>query len=324
MRRQSVQSSFDLFLDTVCNTFGGILFIAILIAIQIRQVEAPPVEESCSLERIEELLQRSEELTDIIRNATLLLETIRKTLPEPVDENDRNLVATYSELLDNKNALIAKKSELTRDCLAQAKENADLERDLKIIEEKLEQLEIEESRLAETVRGLQGKQRDLQRKATDAKNLVSELETEVAQKSDKVQDQHDPDKNTRKEELYLPKMEDSGNLRPFYLVLRFNRLYVVERREDFDYQGNRLGTPKRNRGLFVDDTDAVRRSIENLVRSLSPSQHYVAIFVYGDSVDSFYVIRDILIAKDFRYELIPSPDDTPWASGSGAGSTNVQ
>lgn len=324
MRRQNTQSSFDLFLDTVCNTFGGILFIAILIAIQIRQVEAPPSPESCSPERIAELLQRAEEISIEIQSAVVLLETVRKTIPEPIDENARNLVATYSELLADKNSLVTKKSELTQDCLAHAQENADLERDLKKIEEKLQQLEARESRLTQTVQDLQNRQRDLQRKADDAKKLLSDLETEVAQKTDKVQDKHDPDKNSRKEELYLPKMQDSGHLRPYYLVLRYNRLYIVEQRDDFNYRGNMLGVPKRDRGFFVDESDIAGRKIRDAIRMQSPSRNYIAIFVYGDSVESFYAVRDILISADFRYELIPSPDDTPWSFGSGPGSAQIQ
>ncbi len=31
--RKTEQSSFDLFLDTICNAFGGIMFIAILVSI---------------------------------------------------------------------------------------------------------------------------------------------------------------------------------------------------------------------------------------------------------------------------------------------------
>lgn len=324
MRRQNTQSSFDLFLDTVCNTFGGILFIAILIAIQIRQVEAPTAPESCSPEQIAELLHRADELVIEIQNAAVLLETVRKTIPEPIDENERNLVAVYSELLDRKNALVAKKSELTRDCLACARENAAMERDLKKIEEKLRQLEAEEMQLAQEVQNLQNEQRSLQQKAESTKNLVSELETEVARKADKVQDKDDPDKNSRKETLYLPKMQDSGHLRPFYLVLRFNRLYVVERRGDFNYRGNMLGVPKKNHGLYVVESDAVRLQIRGYIRSCSPSGHFIGIFVYGDSVDSFYIVRDILIAEGFRYELIPSPDDAPWSFGGGSGSTQVQ
>ena len=144
------------------------------------------------------------------------------------------------------------------------------------------------------------------------------------QKTDRLQN---PDSNSRKEELHLPKLQDSGHLRPFYLVLRFNRLYVVDNRGDFDNigpRGNYLGVPKKDRGIVVDDYDAVKRQIRNAFQSTSPTLHYIGVFVYGDSVDSFYIVRDVVMGAGFRYELIPSPDDLPWSFGSGSGSVQIQ
>lgn len=324
MRRRNFNSSFDLFLDTVCNTFGGILFIAILIAIQIRYVESTPSRESCSPERIAELTRRAEELTVEIDSASMVLKTIRRTLPEPIDENERKLVSAYSDALDKKNAAIARKAMLTGQCLAQVRENMLLERELERIEAKLEQLKVEESQRTRAIRNLRNAQEVLERKADDLRNLVGELKTEVALQTEKVREKSDPDENSRKEELHLPKMTDAGHLRPFYLVLRFNRLYVCIHREDFHYRGNQLGVPKKDRGFFVEDNDTVKRKIRNSFQTVAPSGNFIGVFVYGDSAESFHVVRDVIIASGFRYELIPTADDTPWSFGGGSGSTQVQ
>ena len=323
-RKNTVRSSFDLFLDTVCNTFGGVLFIAIMVVIQVRHVTERPIPETCSPERMAELLQQVEKLVTEIDSATILLDTIRKTLPEPVGENDKRIIALYSERLEKKNDLIVQKAERTREFIAQTKENAELERRINELAEKLNKAQAVESQLLQTVQNLRDTQRTLEQKTADLQTLVRRLEAEVTQKARRVQDKHDLDKNTRQEELLLPKMQDAGRLTPFYLVLRFNRLYVVAHRGDFDYRGNLLGVPKKNRGFWIDDTDAVKRQIRNTFQSASPSTQFIGIFVYGDSVDSFYVVRDTIIDAGFRYELIPSPDDTPWSFGSGGGSTQIQ
>jgi len=323
-RKNTVQSSFDLFLDTVCNTFGGIVFIALLIAIQVRHTVEQPATDNCSPERMAELLQRAEELAAEIDSATILLETIRKTLPEPVGENDKRVVALYLDLLEKKNDLIAQKAERTRDFIAQTGENAELERQINEMAEKLAKLQDGESQLLQTVQNLRSTQQTLEQKTVDLQTRIRQLETEVAQKTRKVQDKHDPAKNTREEELRLPKMLDAGRLTPFYLVLRFNRLYVVSQRGDFDYRGNFLGIPKRNRGLPVDDDDAVKFQIRSILQSASPDAQYIGIFVYGDSADSFHIVRDVIVVAGFRYELIPSPDEVPWRFGSGGGPTQVQ
>ena len=323
-RRRNTQSSFDLFLDTVCNTFGGVLFIAILIVIQVRHTVEQPAQKTCSPEQTAELLQRMEELAAEIESATVLLESIRKTMPEPTGEEDHQIAATYSELLEKKNDYVAKKTERTRNYLAQVKENADLTQLLNEIKAKLDERKNTESQLTQTIQSLQSEQQALEQKTNEQRNLVRSLETEVAQKTDRVRDKQNPDNHSRKEELFLPKLQDAGQLRPFYLVLRFNRLYVVENRDDFDYNLNFLGTPKKSRGFAVDDMDVVKRQIRNTFQSKSPAVNYIGVFVYGDSVDSFYIIRDEIVGAGFRYELIPSPDDAPWAFGAGNGTTQIQ
>ena len=323
-RRQNTQSSFDLFLDTVCNTFGGVLFIALLIVIQVRHTVEQPSHETSSPEQIDALLHRTEELAAEIESATALLETIRKTMPKPIDEEDSMMVAMYSELLEKKNDYVTQKTERTRDYLAQVKENAVLAQKLDEIQEKLEELKNTESQLTQTTQTLQSEQQTLEQKNKELQTLDRSLKAEVAQKTNRVQEKDDPDKNSRKEELFLPKLEDAGHLQPYYLLLRFNRLYVVEKRSDFDYVLNDLGIPKKTHGLAVEDTDAVKRQIRSMFQSKSPDVNFIGVFVYGDSVDSFYLVRDEIMGAGFRYELIPSPDDTPWVFGAGSGSTQIQ
>jgi hypothetical protein len=96
-------SSFDLFLDTICNTFGGVVFLAILMALLIQthsvvktddnQGQAPP-----SPDEIREMIS---ELDALSAAHAALSETLLNT-PQPTrsDDNDafRQLVKKSSEL----------------------------------------------------------------------------------------------------------------------------------------------------------------------------------------------------------------------------------
>jgi hypothetical protein len=327
-RKKNPQSSFDLFMDTVCNTFGGVLFIALLIAIQVRHTVGLPNRAIDSSECAVELMQRTEELAHEIESQTILLETIRRTLPEPVGENEKKLVALHSELLDKRNAFTTRKSERTRELIILTNENADWARRLQEFEKKLKEWQVEELRQSQAVRNLQNNgrtlensQQTLKQRIADLQNLVDKTTAEIAQLPRREQGNLPPP--IRTETLSLPKMEDAGPLRGFYLVLRFNRLYVAENRRDFDYTGNALGVPKGEGGFSIYDATA-ERQIRNMFRPLSPDRQFIGIFVYGDSADSFHIVRDAIMKEGFRYQLIPTPDNKPWYFGGGRGSVDVQ
>ena len=59
-------SSLDLFLDTICNAFGGIMFLSILIAVlaQLRdsQQSKEPVDEALSQSEVDDFSHKLEEL----------------------------------------------------------------------------------------------------------------------------------------------------------------------------------------------------------------------------------------------------------------------
>ncbi|MDR3183748.1 MAG: hypothetical protein LBT89_12670, partial [Planctomycetaceae bacterium] len=317
-------SSFDLFLDTVCNTFGGILFIAILIAIQIRQVETPPAPESCSPEMLAQMRQKADEAAAEIESAAVLLEMLRKTLPEPASEEDKNLVKTYTELTEAKNNAVTKKSGLTCEYIAKAQQNAEAERDLKNTEERLRQLEAQEKQLLASLQQLQSSKAKQEQSVASIQETVNDLQNTTSQKEQNVDDRNDPDKNTRQEVLYLPKLHDAGNKQQFGLMMYNNRLYVVLNRSDFIYSGNEVGIPISHKGIPITDTDDAKRHIKALWNHSSPSTHFITIIVYANSVDAFHIVRDCIIADGYKYELIPAPDDKKFYFGGSGGSAEVQ
>jgi hypothetical protein len=149
------------------------------------------------------------------------------------------------------------------------------------------------------------------------------LNEQIAQKEQTVKDKT---QNTQRQEtLYLPKLRTTAKTKTYNLVLRFNRLYEAEQNSsDFDRKHpNELGTPKQDRGLMVDSADFSNK-FKVLLNAQNKTVQTVTIFVYSDSVDNFYKVRDIITTEGFEYVLLPSPDDASWTFGGSGGTRDVQ
>jgi chromosome segregation ATPase len=324
-RRHTAQSSFELFLDTICNTFGGILFIAILIAIQIRQTEdcIEPPNQNVSSEQIAELQQTFDNIVAEIDAAKILLETIRKTLPEPKNDEEKNLVNRYKELNDRKTKALTEKTEVINEYLAVNQQITASEEKIKEANSLLQQFEIEEESLEKSIQKLQNTKTSFEQNIAEKEGNINDLHQKIAQKEEKLKDDN-PDKNIRDEKLSMPKLHDSDKKSTLGLMMHYNRLYEISNRNDFYFSGNEIGTPKPNCGIEINKTAQSKKNIQSILRLHNNKNIYITIIVYGDSADQFYLVRDCITAAGFEYALIPSPDDAVWTFGDGGGSRSVQ
>ncbi|MDR0336649.1 MAG: hypothetical protein LBI18_06120 [Planctomycetaceae bacterium] len=311
-RRYSPTSSFELFLDTICNTFGGILFIAILIAIQIRhtekRIEVPT--ESASPEKIAELQQILDHTTSEIESAKDIQEMIRKTLQEPTNEEERNLANRYNELAEIKTKKLAEKTELANKYLELIQQNELLEQKIKDIENILQQYEIEEQNLEIAVQKTKMNNARAERDIAELQSNIDDLNRKMLQKEGKAKEKKT---TTRKEKISLTTLHDSDNKRSIGFMLRYNKLYVIADYRDFDFRTEKfIGQPKRNKGIPLHDNEECRRKITNLLRYYSPNITYVTVITYGDSFERFYLFRDVVAENDFEISIKPSNDDAIW------------
>lgn len=326
-RRSNPPSSLDLFLDTVCNTFGGILFIAILIAVQIRQVGEPAetVGESCSPETLAQMRQTADELAREIDSAGTLLQTIRQTMPAPVDEAERSRWDEYGRLTEKQGKLATEKARLLAEHLDLAQKNAQKSEELRQAERRLRELESRESELDSKIRQYRADNRRMQDERDKTQKRVEELERQYAENEKNLRDKNNPDEHARSEELYLPKLRTVEGKRAFYIVLRYKRLYRADDRDDFLHKDNELGIPKPGRGLPLILNDAsTTAALAGLLARFSSRDRYVSVIVYGDSADVFHLVRDAVVKAGLEYELLPSEDGTHWYFGQRSGSGQVQ
>ena len=103
--QQNVDSSFDLFLDTICNTFGGIVFLAILLAIMIQSKSVieniePTNETRVSADEYNALSQDLESLQNEYETVTKALASLPRVQSDPEDLSYTNDIKELEEKID--------------------------------------------------------------------------------------------------------------------------------------------------------------------------------------------------------------------------------
>lgn len=275
-RRRNADSSLELLLDTICNTFGGVLFLAILIAmlLQLRgraaTVASPSVAHQLEFER----------LTNQQVDARERLEKISGALRE-----QDKLVAQFQS---NSQSI----AELERQKQQRDRLNATSAKLLENVAHEQQSINVEAQQLANLDAALAQAERE--KTALDAR-----LKRESA---------------ARQESARLPTLHDTVK-REVPLCLRHGRLYRVlvngqPNERDFEVGsifGRRTLTPKPQGGDSIPRGDAGRALVESTLQQIKPDISYVAVFVWPDSYGQFRQMKEVLVQRGFEYRLVPMP-----------------
>jgi len=287
------ESSLELLLDTISNTFGGVLFVAILIAILLQlahgRLEQQPMNPSLQQDLID--------LRDQSVQAQFRLRSLQRVRParealtaEFVPDEVRNKLATRDAAQVHKDAVASQHAGLLQDI---AKTQQEINR----------RIDAEHS-LHERLEGANKK----------ANQLEAQLASTIAKNSET---RHLPqNRSTTKSEVAV--------------VLRYGRVYFLyrygtalyERESNLDdfvliSEGSsdiRL-TPKPYRGLRIEDSPGFESNLLQTLNRFGPSQIYVACGVWPDSFDSLAKFREALVRSGYHYRLIPMQDDEELAEG---------
>jgi hypothetical protein len=274
-RKKNSQGSLELFLDVVCNTFGGILFIAILVAVLTRMIQRgdtdQPIADTipsdivfASQNRLEQLLAEQEQFQKM--NAAFYDSASNKS----------ELLQQIFDLEKQRGELLRQKTRQAATVLENVKTIADAENLWNQTLRELEQI----------------------RKRYQMQQRVF-FETMV---KDKLQ------------EIHLPRMKDSYK-RKVALVVQGNKLFFwhktlsngissglnEEQFTAFD-NGRFIETyPKPWTGFeYTKPSDA--QTLASL-KKFGPSQVAFDVIVFQDSYDSFHLLRKILVQNGFEYSL---------------------
>lgn len=301
--------SLEMLLDTLCNAFGGIILIALLVTLiareaqrteaATRQGEQDPGLLERRLSRAEDDLNREEAYRDDLMRqradpqlaARLRLveerEFMRRTLEAMQDQGQdaaqrlaSRSASAAAELQDQLQTLLARQETLNRDWTEE-----------------------------------QNRHQTLEAAATEARDRAAHAETELRSLAER---------QTRR--LRLPREHDTAR-KPWHFIARHGRLYPVhlligghkERNTGSILwhaapDGNELLEPRPEVGL---DPAAAGASLGSLFAAIPRDQFYLIFHVYEDSFAAFIRARDAAVSRGFEMTWVPLEKDTqlilrPW------------
>jgi len=296
-RRQRVQtSSLDLFLDTICNAFGGIMFISILISILI-QMRGDSSETNARQNAITEV-------TAIDQQAKVKqLQHQVRILSETVTERERLLFnedsAESTELLAKKDLLVESLGKLQQIQQTLLDTTA-----AKGIEIQKTQMELQE----------------LSQRLTDARLAVSERSKELDEALDSVETT-----------TTLPKVASTfkGNL---MFAMRYGKLYLITDVAGTGTNGvNSQHATSINLGVGVQvrlkeaagwrlDSPQDIAALDRVLQNHSNSNTFISVAVFSDAHADFLQFKSKLIDMQYDYDLLPldNPDTLMIVQGGSA------
>ncbi|WP_166831111.1 hypothetical protein [Thalassoroseus pseudoceratinae] len=285
MRRVSDHDDgLDLLLDAICNTFGGIVFIALLVVLLLGNtsaIKAPSVQESLSPS---EILLQQERLAYQLHDAREELKALQRLAAQQrkmllQDASTESTIEKYDQLINEINNLE---------------------------EQWYEQLELNARTYAETQQERQSIAK-LDKTLEELEGEISELLTTLTEVRAK-----------REYKMALPQVTMSTRKPSIGLILRYGRLYLW----DYDPRTGERGLntshffvinetasqyethARPNAGIPLHSTDFCNGQIAELLRNFPPSRFNVTFVVREDSFDEFKTAREHIKQLGYRYSLI--------------------
>jgi hypothetical protein len=301
-RRRADDSSLELLLDTITNTFGGILFIAIFLSLllksssrtarEVRSREDPmsAVEQAELESRVADLQQDAESLRRRIAAA-----------PQPGDcraeDSSLGKLSAASAAIE---AAVAERAEAVRKTIESQRQAATAAEQVEMLEQDRKSIE---ERLAEAERRLAAASKEAARLA------------EVALQIDRL-----PQANEIEQIVSLPSLRPSAK-NEVGLYVRFDRIFMMHTWSN----GERIGPnteqfvivpladgdgaqqaarPKPAAGMPVTAT-TIATDLGQLLQAFPPDRFVVSMVVFEDSFDVFQLIKAAIVRNGYEYRPIP-------------------
>jgi len=265
--------SLDLLLDTICNTFGGILFISILIVVLINttspdtETTQPDPAAEAQQRELEQQARRSEEEVARLRDLhEMLLSATGNILDPSVDE-------ALTEMQDLQDMIRGLETQITVTADANAEGEGQVNAQEQLLQAKEElakaKTELEQER-ADRMRTM-GLPRQRSSSRTEVALLLKEGCLCVYQEVDA-----------------------QGDLIP--VTGQWSEIPIE----------NGLGLkPRPEGGLLLNDTDSARSAVSELVQQYDKEKHAFTICIWPDSFDAARILLSAIDENDYGYNLFP-------------------
>lgn len=302
-RRPEEESSLELLLDTICNAFGGILFLTILVAVLLRLVGPAPSNEPVQEEAHQNMVRLEEELIE----QQIRLETLSKATAE----HDR----ARQQLANKAREKAQREGEISTQVL---------ERIAKLRIEN-DQLNVQRAKQMAKLAGLQKEVENNQAKVRELEKALSGAELELSKKAQTLQEE----KAARTKSAKLPSPQLAVT-RQVVLIVRYNEVFKPYVEDDYAFteavnleefvviEETTTGvtiSPRVGKGVSMLEKEQLRKAVTAKLKGKSPTNNHVVIAIWDDSYEHFADLKDVLIELGFKYRLIPCESGSKISKG---------
>jgi hypothetical protein len=298
LRRKTPPDSLYLLLDTLCNAFGGIILLAVLVVLLTSKEKSQraPAKDSAEMTARRLAIAQSN-----LRQSEQLSGSLQAKADDKRWKQQMILLSTRKDLQETIQQL--------RDNLAQAA------------------TELETTNAADPagrLKSLTARQADARARQLDEKNSLSAAEENIKRLTRRLadlQNQVSAKLADSERALRLPKEHETGK-RVVYVIVHYDRYYpcnnIDSSRNETDIKwvpfigGREIAVALRDHGLDLNGLAAY-------LSELSPNDDYVAFCTYDDSFSAFIAARQMAADKGIAYGWEPFRTDVGGVIFSGSG-----
>ncbi len=297
-RSEEDDSSLELLLDTMCNTFGGVMFIAISLLVIISMMTQSPVKESEARQDtatvIEELESLQKIYAELLKTIQLQAEQIKLKKQSTIDEKLQEIVL-LQQLLDSTKV-------------------------------KLEAAKLQEKTLTSMLQKTRTVINELERKTLEQKITLDRIEPDLLDKQQKLAKLQEELRNAPT--LSFRTMERSSRA-PFFMMIKDDMVYPVGpwgregKSSDIDksvsttslnYQGEAIVScrPVPGSGIKILNNGEFSDEFQKLLGRVPP-ERVPKFFITPGSSRTVYKMREIMKQKNIYHGMIlGEKDDSPF------------
>jgi hypothetical protein len=307
-RKQSSESSLDLLLDTITNTFGGVLFLAILVSLMLRHVGKATVESPVADPMTEAEQIRAETRVSELRRKITAMQQELGSLPD-VDRDVAILREELERLAAETDRLVAFEMEAISEIAEAQRHVADLRVKLTKVVKDSEEVD---SKIEATKEMLEAEQAE----AIKLARAAIEMERRLERSSEEI-------------EMQKPVVTETSRSQ-VGLYLRFGRLYMMHQWSDglirqgpnpehffIEDDGEYLVAKPRPAAGVDAKSPEMAGTMLRWLRPFRASDWVVAVVTYDDSFLEFQQVKAALVRAGYKYRPLPVAEGNPVIDAGG-------
>jgi hypothetical protein len=301
-RRRADDSSLELLLDTITNTFGGILFIAILLSLLLNSSSRTAFEaasQSSPMPAVEQAELESR-VADLQQDADSLQLRLGAA-PQPADSQaDDSMLGQLAAAANAVERAVAERAEAVHNTVESQRQA---------------------STATEQFEALEQDRKSIQERLAEAEHRLAAAREEAARLAKAALQIDRPPGSTEIEQTVgLPKLRES-NKSEVALYVRFDRIFMMHLWRNGERLGpnteqfvivplpagdgvGQVARPKPAAGMSVNAT-SIADDLRRLLQSFPPDRFVVSMVVFEDSFDVFQLIKAAIVRDGYEYRPIP-------------------